>query len=410
MNYKLITIIILCIVFVYRLVLLYLKIQSTKNKIPDNVADLYDKETYAKYCAYSRESNRLGVISACINFIVELLLFCLNVFAAFAGLFPDSVFMQLFAVMLLYCLTDIVTLPLEYYDTMKIEGKYGFNKTTASTFFADKIKSFIISLVIFTVIAWILSLLHDALGNYMALAFAGFLAIFFLLIAFLFPVFTRIFNKFTPLEEGELRTKLTALLSKHGFKVREIEIMDGSKRTTKANAYFTGLGKMKTIVLYDTLVNNYTPDEICAVFSHELGHGIHHDTAKTQILSFIQVSILAALAGLTVSMPEIFNAFGFTGINYGFAVLFILNVEYSLIHPLYEIFTNAISRHNEYKADENAAEEGYGEQLIASLKKLTKESFGDIAPSPALIILKYDHPSLSQRIAAMETKLGKKIS
>ena len=410
MNYKLITIIILCIVFVYKLVLLYLKIQSTKNKIPDNVADLYDKETYAKYCAYSKESNRLEVIIACINFIVAIVLFSLNVFAAFAGLFPDSVFMQLFAVILLYCLTDIVTLPLYYYDTMKIEGKYGFNKTTTGTFFADKIKSFIITLVIVTVIAWVLSLLHDLLGNYMALAFAGFLAIVFLLIAFLFPVFTRIFNKFTPLEEGELRTKLTALLTKHGYKVREIEVMDGSKRTTRANAYFSGMGKLKTIVLYDTLVNNYTPDEICAVFAHELGHGIHHDIIKGQLISFIQFAMLAALAGLTVSIPEIFTAFGFSGVNYGFAILFILEAEFSLVSPLYEIFSNAVSRHNEYRADESAVEEGYGEQLIASLKKLTKESFGDVAPSPALIVLKYNHPSLSQRITAVEAKLGRKLS
>ena len=242
----------------------------------------------------------------------------------------------------------------------------------------------------------------------MIVAFAGVLIALVFGITFLYPYFSRIFNKFTPLEEGELREKLTALLTKHGYSVRAIEVMDASRRSTKANAYFAGFGKTKSIVLYDTLIAALTPDEICAVFAHELGHGVHHDTTTGQIISIFQMFLISVLAWLTLRTKAIFPQFGFDGINYGFAVLLILSVEFALIAPLYGIFANAISRSHEYRADRFAVQEGYGQSLIDGLKKLTKTDFGDVAPSPALIVLEFSHPSLSQRINAIEAGLAEK--
>ena len=402
MNYKLLVIILLCVIFLYKLMVTFLKLRSTRNKIPANVSDIYDAATYEKWCAYRVEKCRLSIISSCVSLATEIVLIAADLYAAFAGLFPNGLVPQLFAVLLLSVLTEVVVMPFNYYDTMKIEEKYGFNRTKKGTFFVDQLKEIVISLGILTLITWILALLHRALGDWMIVAFAGVLMVFFLLLLFLFPLFTRIFNKFTPLEEGELRTKLTNLLTKHGFTVRAIEVMDASKRSTKANAYFAGFGKTKSIVLYDTLIEKLTPDEICGVFAHELGHGVHKDTLKGQTASLIQMLLLSTFAWLTLRSESVFTAFGFDKINYGFAVILILSVEFAIIAPLYGILVNAISRRHEYRADRFATEEGYGADLISALKKLTQTDFGDVAPSPALILLEYSHPSLSQRIDAIE--------
>ena len=235
----------------------------------------------------------------------------------------------------------------------------------------------------------------------MIVVFAAVMTIIGLAISFLAPVLTKIFNKFTPLEDGELRDKLTALLEKHGYKVRAIQVMDASRRSTKSNAYFTGFGKMKTIVLYDTLVAQMTTDEICAVFAHEMGHGLHKDTLKNQIFSAVQMFLMAVLAWLTLHSPETFRSFGFDGINYGFAIA-LIGFELSLFSPLFSLVINTYSRKAKYRADQQAVTEGYGQALISGLKKLTRENFGDLSPDPLLVKLTYSHPTLSQRIAAID--------
>ncbi|MBO4627286.1 MAG: M48 family metallopeptidase [Lachnospiraceae bacterium] len=402
MNFKILAIALLCIVFLYRLLVTLLKLRSTRNPIPANVADIYDAATYEKWCSYRVEKCRLSILDSLVSLAVDIALIATDAYAAFAGLFRNTVFWQLFAVLLLSTLTAIVTMPFAYYDTMKIEARYGFNRTKNGTFLADQFKEFIISLGLLTLITWILSLLYRALGDWMIVAFAGVLVVLILAITFLYPLLSRAFNKFTPLEEGELRDKLTALLTKHGYHVRAIEVMDGSRRSTKANAYFAGFGKTKSIVLYDTLIEKLTPDEICAVFAHELGHGVHHDTLTGQIISIFQMLLISVLAWLTLRTGSLFPQFGFDTVNYGFAVLLILSVEFALIAPLYGIFANALSRRHEYRADRFAAGEGYAQELISGLKKLTQTDFGDVSPSPALILLEYSHPSLSQRITALE--------
>ena len=406
MNYKIIAIILFIIVFLYRQALTLLRLQSTRNPIPANVADIYDAETYAKWQAYRREKCSLSVYESIVALVVDIVLVGADLYAAWAGLFSDTVFWQLFAVILLSTLTVVFTLPFTYYDTMKIEEKYGFNRTKKGTFAADQVKEVLISLGILTFLTWLLSVLYRGLGDWMILVFAIALSAFIFGFAFLYPILSRVFNKFTPLPEGELRDKLTALLTKHGYTVRAIEVMDGSKRSTKANAYFTGFGKLKTIVLFDTLIEKLTPDEICAVFAHELGHGVHKDTLKGQIMTVVQMLLLSVLAWLTVRTKDIFFDFGFTEVNYGLAVILILSVEFALISPLLGILVNALSRRHEYLADRFAVEEGYGDALVSGLKKIVQADFGDVAPSPALIILEYSHPSLSQRFEAIEKAKG----
>ena len=227
-----------------------------------------------------------------------------------------------------------------------------------------------------------------------------------MLISFLYPILSRVGNKFTPLEEGELKDKLMELLTKHGYQVKAIEVMDASRRTTKLNAYFTGFGKLKTIVLYDNLVNAMSTEEICSVFAHELGHGLYKDVLKQQIMNFGNLLITAVVVWLTVCDPALHTAFGFEGINYGFAYI-LTGIGLGLIQPLTGMLTNAYSRFAEYRADRQAVREGYGCAMVTALKKLAKENFAHLAPSKLLVVLEYSHPPLSQRIAALEKETEK---
>ena len=403
MNIKAMVLIVLTAVYLYEMALNLIRMRSAGNPVPENVADVYDPETYGKWRRYHGEKSRLALVTSTVSWIISMLLMSLNVYAAFANLFPkDNPYTQMIAVMLLSALAELPLLPFSWYDTMRIEEKYGFNRSSKKTFWADQVKAFLISLGLMIGIGCILIAVHQALGDWLIVVFAGAMMLLVLLFVFLYPVFSKIFNKFTPLEDGELKERLTALLEKHGYHVRGIQVMDASRRTTKSNAYFTGFGKMKTIVLYDTLVSQMTPDEICAVFAHELGHGLHHDTLRNQILTSVQMLVIAALAWLTLRSAGIYPPFGFEGVNYGFAIILIMSVEFALFAPLFGLLVNWFSRRAEYRADAQAVKEGYGVALITGLKKLARENFSELAPSPLLVKLTYSHPPLSERITAIE--------
>ncbi len=406
MNWKLLVLILMALGHVYRLALHIVSRRSAKNPAPANVADVYDAETYQRWQAYSAEKNRLQVFSTLLSFVLTLVLLLLNAHAAFASLFPASGFMQLLAVVLFQTLVETVAnVGLNWVDTMVIEQKYGFNRTTTKTFVIDQIRNFIIEILLSTLLMTVLMWLHTAMRDWVILLFAGVVFGITLLISFLYgPVFSRIGNKFVPLEEGELKEKLMALLTKHGYQVKAIEVMDASRRTTKLNAYFTGFGKLKSIVLYDNLVNAMSTDEICAVFAHELGHGLHKDVLKQQILNLGNLLLMAVTVWLCVRDSALHTAFGFAEVNYGFAFI-LLGFGLGLVQPLTGLVTNAYSRHAEYRADQQAVKEGYGEYLTAGLKKLAKENFAHLAPSPLLVALEYSHPPLSQRITAIEKAL-----
>ena len=410
MNFKAVAVVILWAVYLYGLFLDIVRYRSARNPIPQNVADVYDRDTYLKWKAYHGEKVRFGIFSSAAGFVIDLVLILTDAYAAFARLFPDQVWWQLFAVMLLSALATLPLIPFSWYDTMHIEERYGFNRTSGKTFVGDQIKQFILNLLLMVGLASLVMGLHKSFGDWLIVAFAVFATLFALFITFLFPFFSRIFNKFTPLPDGELKEGITALLEKNGYKVRAIQVMDASRRSTKSNAYFTGFGKMKTIVLYDTLVAAMTTDEILAVFAHEMGHGLHKDTLKNQALTFLQMLVLGLLAWATLRYPEIFRSFGFEGVNYGFAVLLILSVEFALVSPLFGLVMSWFSRRAEYRADAQAVKEGYGAALASALKKLAKENFSDLSPSPILVALEYSHPTLSQRIEAIEAFSGEAAS
>ena len=386
----------------YSFILNVVKYRSANNPTPENVSDVFDAETYQTWKKYSAEHCRLSLISSVISCVVTLALLCTNAYAAFAALFPAGIYWQLFAVVLLETVVSaVVGLFESYISTMVIEQKYGFNRSTMKTFIIDRIRGLIIGLLLSLGLVVLIAVFYQWLGAWMVAFFAGAVFLITLVISFLYPVFSRIGNKFVPLEEGELKDRLMTLLTSHGYHVKAIEVMDASRRTTKLNAYFTGFGKMKTIVLFDNLVNAMSPDEICAVFAHELGHGLNKDVTKMQIMNVGNLVLMAVVAWFTVSNPGLHTAFGFSEVNFGFAYI-LMGVILNLIQPLTGILTNAYSRKAEYRADRQAVKEGYGPAMITALKKLAKDNFAHLAPSRINVVLEYSHPPLSERIAAVE--------
>lgn len=403
MNYKLISLAVIALTFLFQTYMEWLEVKSADRPLPDNVKDIYDAEAYGKWLQYHKEKTRLSLIRHLVSYLFTFILIGGNVYALIVnGLSLSGDYTAAIGVLaadMLLCLLYIV--PFEYVDSMIIEQKYGFNRMTKKTFVIDQIKGVIINLILVGGLCCLFILIHKALGNWLLVVFSVVLFLFILLIAFLYPIFSKIFNKFEPLQEGELRERLCRLLEENDCTVKEIKVMDGSKRSSKANAYFTGFGKMKTIVLYDTLLEQMSADEIVAVFAHEMGHNKHKDTLKMQLMNIVNIVLMVLVAWALVSVPAIYSDFGFAGLNYGFAFLLLSSVCLAFLSPFVGLFVNVFSRRFEYQADRFAAENGYGPALISALKVLARNSFICLTPHPLLVKLTYSHPTVSQRITAL---------
>lgn len=382
-----------------------IRYRSANNPTPENLKDVYDAETYEKWKQYSKEHNRLKILSSIVSCLVTILLLITNAYAAFAMLFPYTLEWQVFAVILLESLVSTAVGVVEsYIANMKIEQKYGFNRSSVKTFIADRLRSFIAMFVLSYAFAFAIGVCYYNLGIMMIPAFAILAFLFSMIVSFLYPLLSRIGNKFTPLPDGELRDSLKKLLDKYGYKVKEIQVMDASRRTTKLNAYFTGTGKLKTIVLYDNLLNALSAEEICAVFAHELGHGLHKDVQKRQILNIFQLLLIGTLAYLIASAGELYMFFGFNYLNSGFAYI-VIGICLSVLQPIIGFITNAHSRRAEFRADCQAVIEGYGEAMISAFKKMARDNFSHLSPSWINVVLEYSHPPLKARIKSVEREM-----
>ena len=386
--------------------LLYLSIKNVDAKLPENVKDVYNEEEYNNWKKYDAENNRLTIISGMVDFIVFIAFLTFDLYAKIFYMLDVNSYLRYFwLIFIISILSTIISLPFSYYDTFVIEEKYGLNKSTKQTFFLDLIKTFFINLLLMYVVIVIIKFLYEKFGNVGGILIIITIVGISLLIAAGIMLLLKIFNKFKPLEDGELKEKLIALCDKYDIKVKKIVIRDASRRTTRANAFCTGIGKKKTISLDDNLVNNYTVDQIVAVFAHEFAHAKYKHSIKMLPLGIINVVVVLAIIILLFSFDGISVAFGFSELNYLiiFLVFGILSWPFGIIN---DYFTNSISRKHEYEADAFAAREGYGEELIASLKKLNKESLSDINPHPLIVKLEYSHPTLSERITAIKKIIG----
>ncbi|MBR3247143.1 MAG: M48 family metallopeptidase [Clostridiales bacterium] len=386
----------------FNMVIEYLNKSYLKKELPDNVKDVYNEGEYKRFLSYREESRHLGLISSAINILITLLILILNIHAWLFGMISGlNVYVQYLIVVAIFTvLSMVIDLPFDYYDTFVIEEKYGLNKSTKMTFALDTIKETVLGTVISYALIVLIMVLFEKFGN-MAIIWCTLAMIVIAVIIMLIIIpLMRIFNKFEPLEEGELKDKLLALCDKYGVRVKRIVVKDASRRTTTSNAFCTGIGNRKTISLDDNLVNAYSADEITAVFAHEFAHAKFRHVIKSLPFSVLGILISFVSLAIVLNIPSLYTAFGFDGMNYYFAQM----MSGVIIWPLSTamgIVGNYISRKHEYQADAFAAKEGYGQVLISALKRLSKESLSGVNPHPAMVILNYSHPTLSQRIDAI---------
>ncbi len=386
----------------YALFIIHLKSVAAQRPLPEAVSDVYDSERYSLFRKYRKENMRMDFLSSLFSLVVSLIFLVTDLYAAVFNAFDGmNIYLRYFLMITVFIvITQIIEMPFSYYEIFKIEDKYDMNRMTKKTFFLDKLKASILGIVLYSLIISLMIFFFSRFGILAVFWIAACVIVMVLILNALIVPLMRIFNRFTPLEEGELRTKLTSLCTKYNVKVKRIVVRDASRRTTKANAFCSGMRK-KTISIDDNLMNDFTTDEIVAVFAHEFAHAKYRHALKSLPLSFSGSIIYIAAVALILSFAQLFTAFGFNEANYFFALAVLLpSLTWPFSIPI-ETLTNSISRKHEYEADAFAAEEGWGEALISALKRLVKESLADINPHPWIVITSYSHPTLAERIESI---------
>ncbi|MBQ3861985.1 MAG: M48 family metallopeptidase, partial [Clostridia bacterium] len=366
---------------------------------------LYDADDYARWLDYSAEKRRLGLIEKVFDALILTALFATNIFAAVRNRLPGGEGAKdMLLILLFVTFTSVLSLPFDWIREMRIEAKYGFSRTSKGTFVRDEITGFLVNAGLTCLLCLFLSKVWERFGaRGFFVLFAG-LSVFVVVFSMLSTFFMRLYNKFTPLEEGTLRETLTELFSRAGYRLENIYVMDASRRTTKVNAFCSGLGKFKKIVLYDNLVNGYSEDEIAAVFAHELGHYKRRDTMKNTFYTVLLMAVVTAAAAWFALNPGISAEYGFSAMNPAFGVILLESVVLNPIITVLTIPRAAMARRYEYRADGEAVESGYGEALVSALKKLSRDNFSDLNPHPLIVTLEYDHPTTADRIGAIRRR------
>jgi len=383
----------------------YLNGKSRSGKLPSELMGIYDEEKYKKSIDYDKVSSNFAFITSTLNFVIILIMLFAFGFAYIdnlAGHFTsDPIIKALVFFAILGLASDIIHTPFSIYDTFVIEAKFGFNKTTVKTFIFDKIKGLLLSVVIGGILGYVILWFYykttDMFWIYAWALTSGFM-IFFAM--FYSNLIVPLFNKQQPLEDGELKNAISNFASKVGFKLDNVYRIDGSKRSTKANAYFTGLGSKKRIVLYDTLINELSTEEIVAVLAHEIGHYKRKHTLQGIILSVIQMGLTFYLISLFLSLPALSVALGVGQPSFHIGII-AFGILYSPFSLIIGLLMNILSRKNEYQADAFTREFFNAEHLVNALKKLSVNNLSNLTPHPLYVFFHYSHPTLLQRIQAV---------
>ncbi|HOR41167.1 MAG TPA: M48 family metallopeptidase [Paludibacteraceae bacterium] len=394
--------------FLLERVLALLNAKKIGIAIPPILEGIYDNEKYQKQQRYSLVNYKFGIFTSSFNVFILLIMFAFGLFGlldgVLRGVIENELLLTLVFFGVLFFANDILNTPFDYHQTFVIEEKFEFNKMSKGLFFIDKLKGIFLAVIIGGAILSVITLIYQWLPNYfwlLAWAVIAFFNVF--LMMFYSEWIVPLFNKQTPLEEGELRTKIEEFSKKADFDLVNIFVIDGSKRSTKANAYFSGLGAKKRIVLYDTLIHELTADEIVAVLAHEIGHYKKKHTLVMLFLSLINMLVMFAVLGWFLGSPLIAQALGSTISSFHLGLL-AFGILYSPVSTVLSLGVNMLSRKNEYEADAYAAQFGLSEYLISALKKLSAKSLSNLQPHPAYVFVHYSHPTLLQRINALTQK------
>lgn len=401
--------IIISIVILEFLLTQYLSFRNRRRMtpyIPAQLEGIYDQEEYTKQQSYQQVNSRFSILVSTVSFVVLLLVLSFQLLGWLDLLLrqyiSNPILLTLAFVGVVYIINSLLDIPFEHHATFSIEEKFGFNKSTKKTFWTDQLKGLLLSAVlgggILTLIVW----LFDVFGtNFWMYAWMVITVFSLFMTLFYSNLIVPLFNKQTPLEDGELRSAIEEFAKKAGFDLKNIYVMDASKRSSKANAYFTGFGSKKRIVLFDTLINDLSTQEIVAVLAHEVGHYKKKHIIKHLLVSVAYTGIMLYVLSLFLNNQSLAVALGGEQASFhlgiiGFSILF------TPISIILGLFMNMSSRKNEYEADAYAANYGLAADLISGLKKLSVKSLSNLNPDWLYVFFHYSHPTLLQRMNKLQ--------
>ena len=392
---------ILVINFVIDKILDLLNARRFQDPVPAELEDVYDYSEYKKSQLYKREKYRFGRLTGTISIVATLLFFFFDGFAYVDGIArtfsQNNIIIAIIFFGIIILASDLLGTPFSYYNTFVIEEKYGFNKTTRKTFVLDKIKGWMLSAIIGGGLLAIIILFYESTGEYFWLYAWGIITVLSVFMNLFYArLIVPIFNKQTPLVEGTLRDLIEKYANNVGFKLKNIFVINGSKRSTKANAYFSGFGREKRITLYDTLINDLEEDEIVAVLAHEVGHYKRRHIIYNMVATVITTGFTLWLLSLFVGNSLLSEALGVSQPSFHIGLI-AFGVLYTPISEITGLFIHYISRKFEFQADDFAKTTYGASPLISALKKLSKNSLSNLTPHPAYVIMHYSHPTLLKR-------------
>jgi len=384
----------------------FLNTTRWSDELPGELAGIYDAAEYKKSQQYLKANHKFSMLTESFSF---LLLFVMLIFGGFAaidqwlrGFTENPIWMTILFFGIIGLASDILSTPFSVYDTFVIEEKFGFNTTTPKTFILDKLKGWLLGGIIggglIALVVWI----YTSTGQWFWLVAWGAMTFFTVFMTMFYSnLIVPLFNKQRLLDDCDLRTTIETFATSVGFKLKNIYVIDGSKRSTKANAYFTGNGPKKRIVLYDTLLDNHTTDEIVAVLAHEIGHYKKKHTLLGTVLGIAQTGIVLFILSVFISNPLLSQALGAENGSFHLGLL-AFGILYSPLSLVLGVLMNMISRSNEFAADKFAALHFNGTSLKDALKKLSVKNLSNLRPHPAYVFFHYSHPPLLERLAAID--------
>jgi len=408
-TYYLIIIFALAVEYLLSTVSSILDMGNIVEEVPADFQDVYDREKYARSQSYLRDRTRFGIFSSTFSLLLILVVIHTGLFGVLDQFVRVQTTQPILAGLLffgiIFIIQDIISLPFSIYSTFVIEEKFEFNRTTPKTFLIDKLKGYALTVILGSAVIVPILYFFERFGPRGWWIAWGLVTLFMIAVQPLFVhVIAPLFNKFTPLEEGELRLAIEEYSEKVKFPIGRIDVMDGSKRSGHSNAYFSGLGKSRRIALFDTLLEKHTTEEILSVVAHEVGHYKQKHIIKGTALGILETGVMLFIFNLIMKDAALFAVFGVSDISvYGGLVFFAM--LYAPVNMITSLLTTAVSRKNEFEADAFSLETTENPQaLVNMLKGLAANNLAHLTPHPLKVFLSYSHPPVISRIAAVTQK------
>jgi STE24 endopeptidase len=384
----------------------YLNGKMWSDKLPPRLAGICGEEEYRKTQLYDKDNKKLSFWSSSFNLAIIIVMIAAGGFSIFDNA-AREISVNLIVISLLFfgmigLASDLINIPFSVYDTFVIEKKYGFNTMTIRTFITDHIKSWFLVLIVGTPVLGLITWFYYKTGTYFWLYAWALITLFSVFMNFFYSeLIVPIFNKQTPLEPGSLREKIEVFANKTGFRLKNIFVIDGSKRSTKSNAYFSGFGPKKRIVLFDTLIKDLSEEEIVAVLAHEIGHYKKKHVLISLLFSFLITGFMLLLFSLVVNNPELSKALGAESSSFHLGLI-VFGILYSPISLLIGLASNYVSRKNEFAADRFVRENYDPKVLAGALTKLSVRNLSNMMPHHLYVVFHYSHPPLLLRLEKLE--------